>query len=118
MKTVLLLITNKEDGFKSVTTMTEAIKAREDANHQLYFSQRLFGTYMICKGGIGEDGKPHYTGEREIIFCPAGREEQIGAGKDIVEAKNCMCICGDGEKSQERLQGYITWLLEEGGMLS
>lgn len=118
MQTVVLLITNKEEGFKSVMTMSEAIKAREDANHKLFFTQRLFGTYMICKGEKGADGKAHYTGDREIIFCPAGREEQIGSGKDIVEAKNCMCICGDGEKAQSRLQGYISWLLEEGGMLS
>lgn len=100
METIIFLISNKEDGLASLNFLCDGIKSREDANHKLFFSRRLMGTYIVTNRET-----------RQIIFCPLGRIEDIKSGLNIVDTYNCMWFVGDTEKSQSKLMALIDWLL-------
>ena len=116
MKTIMLTSQNKEDSIKSVNYLVEDIKAREDANHKLYFRFLMAGAYMVSMGCEDTDGVKHFVGEHEIIFMPSNRTqdiERLKELKDIVWLKNCMIIAGDGDKPKKLRNSLIDWLLEK-----
>ena len=107
---MIFTITNREDGLAALTYICEAIKAREDANHALYFSRRLMGMYCIFNSNNADETT------REIIFCPVGSMYKI-VKKNIVDCRNCMWFVGDTDIKKARLQGVIDWILDKGGVL-
>ena len=110
METIVFLITNKEDGLAAITYFCNAIKDREDANHQLYFSRRLMGMYAV----FNSQDPDKMT--KEIIFCPSYKVEDL-KGKNIIDTRNCMWFVGESDISKARLQGTIDWMLDKGGIL-
>ena len=110
METIIFTITNKEDGLSALTYMCNAIKEREDANHQLFFSRRLMGMYSVINGN-------NESADREVIFCPVNVLDKI-VNKNIIDTRNCMWFVGDSDTKTARLQGTIDWLLKKGGVLS
>ena len=116
MDSIIFYATTRENALKAVTVMTQAIKAREDAAHKLFFASRLMGEYDICRGTVDADGKRQLVGDHEIIFFPASREqdlERLKAVKTVVDCHNCMWICGDSEEKIHRVQYLIDWLLTD-----
>lgn len=127
METILLVATKPIDAHQSVSYICEDIKAREDADHQLFFRRVMFGAFTICKGevtmtdlGGGMSKKDcALTGEHELIIFPAAYEEQlekikaVSSGKHLVLVKNCMSIAGPGEKKQLFRREIIDWLLDD-----
>ena len=109
METIVFTITKKEDGLAALTYICEAIKSREDANHQLFFSNRLMGSYIIFNGTAD-------VADREVIFCPAGRLDTL-SNKNLVDVRPCMWFVGESDTKKARLQGTIDWLLKKGGIL-
>lgn len=110
METIVFLIDNKEKGLAAITYFCNAVKDREDANHQLSFSQRFMGMYAIFNSLNPDEIN------REIIFCPVNRVDQL-KGKNIVDTKNCMWFVGESETKSKRINGLIDWLLNKGGLL-
>ena len=116
MKTIIFYIDDATDGIKAVQYLTDDIKAREDANHKLYFSFLMNGAWMVSMGCEDTDGKKHFIGEHEIVFMPTNRQRDIERLKDVktvVWFKNCMIIAGEGAKPTELRQLLIDWLLEK-----
>ena len=106
MDTIVYYAQTREEALKSVTVLCNYIKAREDANHQLFFSQRLMGEYMIGRGAE-IDGKKQFVSNRELIIFPAYRTEdfeRLKRVKNVVGLNNCMCIVGEGYKVEQKLK--------------
>lgn len=113
MQTALYFAERREDALACVQHLCDDIKANEEANHQLYFSTRFMGAYVICKGEE-VDGTKKLTGNREVIIFPASRTddlERLQRTKHIVTCKNCMSLVGIGEKTKEKRAEVISWLL-------
>lgn len=117
MKTILLYITDKEDGLKAIKYLTDDIKANEEADHKLYFRFLMADTYQMSMGCNDDEGKPHLIGEHEILFMPSTRlgklDISFDQNKKIIFQKNCMLIVGDGDKPKAYRQLLIDWLLEK-----
>ena len=115
MDSIIFYITDREEGTKAVQYLCEDIKARQDAEHKLYFKFLLSGAYMVSMGCEDTDGNKHFIGEHEIIFMPVGRQSDIERLKDtknVIWYKNCMIMAGDSDKTKELRQVLIDWLLE------
>ena len=115
VKTIMFYIVNKEDGVKAVKYLTEDIKAREDANHQLYFRFLLGGAYMVSRGRVNKLGIKELIGNNEIVFIPSIRQRDIERLKDlknVIWFKNVMVIAGKNKKAKELRNLLIDWLLE------
>lgn len=116
MKTIIFVVHSQEEGIKSVTQLVNDIKATEEANHKIFFTNLPGNVYYICKGEAEEDGKKHFTGSHEVIFVPLERLSiAISRFKDkeIVLEKNCMTLSGKGEKAKKNRTIIIDWLLEK-----
>lgn len=117
METIIFYITDKEDGLKAIKSLTDDIKADNDADHKLYFRFLMADTYCVSMGCEEEDGTKHLIGEHEIIFMPSTRlgrlDSSFDQNKKIIFQKNCMLIVGDGEKPQAYRKLIIDWLLEK-----
>lgn len=110
MDTVILYVLDRISAMESLTYLCNDIKAREDANHQLFFKRMMFGGYHIFKG----NPETKDMGDREIIIFPADkteRLEKLNAGKNILVCKNCNWIVGAGKSSVKIRKLLIDWLL-------
>lgn len=113
MQTALFYAEKREDALACAKALCDDIKANEEANHQLYFSNRLMGVYLICKGEE-VDGVKRLTGNQEVIIFPAQRKtdlERLKRTKHVVSCKNAMTLVGETEKSKEKRAWLIDWLL-------
>lgn len=113
MQTAIYYAERREDALACAEALCNDIKADTNADHQLYFSRRLMGAYIICKGEE-VDGKKKLTGTKEVIIFPAQRTddfERLQRTKHVVACKNCMSLVGVGEKSKEKRAEIISWLL-------
>lgn len=113
MQTALYFAERREDALACVQQLCDDIKANEEANHQLYFSTRFMGAYVICKGEE-VDGTKKLTGNHEVIIFPAQRTEdleRLQRTKHIISCKNCMCLVGEGPKAKDNRAVVISWLL-------
>ena len=113
MKTVVLFANTRKDAIKGVGYLCTDIKGREDANHQLFFSARLMGAYLINRGQV-IDGQPQVTGDRELLIFPAANTDdlkKLEKSKNIVSIHNINYIIGDGEKKIKARTKVIDWLL-------
>lgn len=116
MKTIIFYITDHEEIVKSVKNLTDDIKNREDASHQLYFKFLMGGAYTISRGRTDKNGVRELTGEHEILFIPSTRQrdiERLKETKTVIWYKNAMIIAGDGEKPKELRRLLINWLLND-----
>ena len=117
VETILLYITDKEDGLKAIKYLTDDIKADTDADHKLYFGFLMADTYRVSMGCEDEDGKKHFIGKHELLFMPSTRlgklDTSFDQNKKIIFQKNCMIISGDGEKATALRKLLIDWLLEK-----
>lgn len=116
MKSIIFYVTNSEDSAKAVKYLTDAIKAREDAAHKLYFKFLMGGAYMLAMGCEDNKGEKYFVGNHEIIFIPSIRQRDIDRLKELKEVvwyKNCMIISGDNGKAVALRDLLIDWLLEK-----
>ena len=114
METVLLLAQTPQQAGESVSYLCTDIQNTPEANHKLYFSRIMFGSFHISMGETGEDGKKHLTGDREIVIFPAVYEEQLEklkVGKTMILCKNCMCVVGESDRRIDRRKNLISWVL-------
>ena len=109
MESIVFTITDKENGLAALNYICEAIKGREDADHKLFFSRRLMGMYIVFNGKADD-------ADREVIFCPSGRLDQL-KGKNVIDTRNCMWFVGESDIKRARLQGTIDWLLKKDSIL-
>ena len=110
MDTVVLYVLDRISAMESLTYLCNDIKAREDANHQLYFKRMMFGGYHVFRGN--PDTKD--ICDREIIIFPADkpdRLEKLNAGKNILVCKNCKWVTGEGKGATRVRKLLIDWLL-------
>ena len=113
METVILFAANREDALKSVSSLCNDIKSRDDANHRLYFNARLMGMFVIAPGEVIDD-KKEFTGNRELIIFPAMRDddfERLKASKNLVSIHNANWVIGDGPRKVNARKKMIDWLL-------
>ena len=113
MKTVVLFANTRKDAIKGVGYLCTDIKGREDANHQLFFSARLMGAYLITKGEKIND-RVQITGDRELLIFPAANTDdlkRLEKSKNIVSIHNINYIIGYGEKKIKARNKVIDWLL-------
>ena len=124
MEAIILLATNPDDAYKSVSYICTDIKENQEANHKLFFARMLFGGFHISKGkveivdlGNGLTRKDsELTGKHELIIFPAAYEEQLEklkTNKDIILVKNCMSAAGESSKKQAFRKALIDWLLDD-----
>ena len=117
VKTILLYITDKEDGLKAIQYLVDDIKANDEAHHKLYFKFLFNDAYYISMGTTDKDGKRYLIGDHELIFMPQTRlgsiTDSFNQNKDIIFQKNCMVIAGDNEKAKAFRELIINWLLEK-----
>lgn len=115
LKTIIFWANSPEDIVKSIAFLSEVIKEREDTHHKLFFSPLMLNTYKLGMGEIGDDGKPHFTGNNEVIFMPKVDEtiQRMIELKHVRYSKNCMSFVGESEAKMKKTNDIIDWLLEK-----
>lgn len=117
VKTILLYVTDREEGLKSIQYLIDDIKANKDAEHSLYFKYLFGDAYYISMGTTDKDGKKYFIGNHELIFIPQTKLGTLGESfrenKNIIFQKNCMIIAGNTEKPTALRELIINWLLEK-----
>ena len=117
VKTILLYVTDKEEGVKAIKYLVDDIQKNEDANHKLFFKFLFNGAYYISMGTTDKEGARHFIGNHEVIFMPQARLNSLidsfADNKNIIAQKNCMIIAGDSEKTVKLRSDIIDWLLEK-----
>ena len=114
VETVLYFANDRKSALEGVSRLQIDIQNNEETAHKLYFSIRPMGAYLISKGEIGEDGKPHVVGNREFLIFPASNEDafkKLKRLKNIVSMHNVKWICGSGPQKIKRRELLIDWLL-------
>ena len=114
METILLIANDRIVAGEAITVICNDIKAREDANHKLYFRRIMMGAYTISSGHTEEDGTRILDGNRELVIFPVYREEQLEklkTGKNLIEMHNATWILGEGPKKVDIRTKLIDWLL-------
>lgn len=114
VETVLYFANDRKSALEGVSRLQIDIQNNEETAHKLYFSIRPMGAFLISKGEVGEDGKPHVVGNREFLIFPASNEDafkKLKRLKNIVSMHNVKWICGDGPQKIKRRELLIDWLL-------
>lgn len=114
VETVLYFANRRQDALEGISKLCIDIQLNEEAAHKLFFSIRPMGAYLISKGELGENGKPHIVGNREFLVFPTSNEDafnKLKRLKNIVSMHNIKWICGDGPQKVKRRQLLIDWLL-------
>ena len=114
VETVLYFANDRKSALEGVSRLQIDIQNNEETAHKLYFSIRPMGAFLISKGEVGEDGKPHIVGNREFLIFPASNEDafkKLKRLKNIVSMHNVKWICGDGPQKRKRRELLIDWLL-------
>lgn len=114
LKTIIFWANSKEDIIKSIAFLSEVIKNREDTQHKLFFAPLMLNIFKMGMGELDENGRPHFTGNHEIIFMPKrdGDIQRLIQTKRIRYSKNCMCFVGDSEAKQKKANDIVDWTLE------
>lgn len=114
VETVLYFTNDRKAALEGVSRLQIDIQNNEETAHKLYFSIRPMGAFLISKGEMGEDGKPHIVGNREFLVFPVNNEDafkKLKRLKNIVSMHNVKWICGDGPQKRKRRELLIDWLL-------
>lgn len=106
METKIFIAHDKEAALACVQQLCEDVKAREDANHKLYFARRMFCFFQITDK---ETRSVLIIGAN--VFESESNAQHLRGLHVVDEVKNCMSLVGESKEKIAKRKELIDWLL-------